>query len=136
MRIEDIQIERNIYPLHPSDSPPVVGNRSTGIESIDKSKALFADVLQETIRNHKVLKFSSHALERINERQLHISSFDLERLEKGVKNVEQKGSKSSLILVDDNAYIVSINNKTVITAMSKEASLENVFTNIDSVAIM
>jgi flagellar operon protein len=136
MRIEDIQIERNVYPLHPSDSPPVVGTRSTGIESIDKSKSVFADVLQETIRNHKVLKFSSHALERINERQMQISTFDLERLEKGVKNVEQKGSKSSLILVDDNAYIVSINNKTVITAMSKEASLENVFTNIDSVAIM
>jgi flagellar operon protein len=136
MRIEELQIERNVYPLHPSDSPPAVCTRSTGIESIDKSKSLFADILQETIQNHKTLKFSSHALERISERQLEISNFDLDRLEKGVKNVEEKGGRSSLILVDDNAYIVSINNKTVITAMSKETSLENVFTNIDSVAIM
>jgi len=41
-----------------------------------------------------------------------------------------------LILVDDNAYIVSVDNKTVITAMPKETTYDKVFTEIDSVAIM
>ena len=44
-----------------------------------------------------------------------------------------KGSKDSLVMVDDTALIVNIPNKTVVTAMQVKGENENVFTNIDSV---
>ncbi|MCK4295718.1 MAG: flagellar protein, partial [Candidatus Marinimicrobia bacterium] len=37
---------------------------------------------------------------------------------------------------DKKAYIVSVKNRTVVTALTEEATLGNVFTNIDSVAIV
>jgi hypothetical protein len=38
--------------------------------------------------------------------------------------------------MDDTAYIVSVKNKKVITAITKDAAVENVFTQIDSATIM
>ena len=48
---------------------------------------------------------------------------------------EQKGSKDSLVLLDDLAFVVSVKNKTVVTAVDSNRAKENVFTNIDSVVI-
>ncbi len=41
----------------------------------------------------------------------------------------------SLVLIDDKAFIVSINNRTVVTAMNGDVIKDNVFTNIDSTII-
>ena len=39
----------------------------------------------------------------------------------GVEKAAQKGAKESLVMVDDVALVVSIKNKTVITAVDKSA---------------
>lgn len=65
-----------------------------------------------------------------------VSQNEIERLNNGVKQLDEKGSKNSLILVDDTAFVVSVRNKMVITAIDKQMSANNVFTNIDSVAIV
>ena len=44
----------------------------------------------------------------------------------------QKGARESLVLLDDVALVVSIKNRTVITAVDAANLKENVFTNIDS----
>ena len=49
---------------------------------------------------------------------------------------ENKGSKNSLMLYKDVALIASIENKTLITAVDKERSKDNIYTNIDSVVIL
>jgi len=72
----------------------------------------------------------------LDERQISMSKSELTRLTEGVKKVEDKGANSSLILIDDMAYIVSVKNKIVVTALDKNSTLGNVFTNIDSVAIV
>ncbi len=38
-------------------------------------------------------------------------------------------------MVDDNAYVVAVKNKTVITALDKAHMREHVFTNVDSAVI-
>ena len=58
-----------------------------------------------------------------------------DRLKSAVGRAEEKGSRESLILVDDLAFVVSVKNKTVITAVDQGRAKENVFTNIDSVVI-
>jgi len=48
----------------------------------------------------------------------------------------QKGIKNSLVLVDDYAFIMNVPSSTVITAMDKNETKNNVFTNIDGAIIV
>ncbi len=136
MRVEELHMLHNVRPLDPSKSPPIVTGRPIEIAPLEKPKTPFSELLAKQIQDKINLKFSSHALERISQRQIQVSASELDRLQRGFENVKQKGGNNSLILVDDNAYIVSVDNKTVITAMPKETTYDKVFTEIDSVAIM
>ena len=57
------------------------------------------------------------------------------RLTSGVDRAAAKGSRNSLVLVDQNAFVVSVPNRTVITAVDRSHMKEQVFTNIDSALI-
>ena len=52
-----------------------------------------------------------------------------------VSKAAAKGARESLILLDDLALVVSVKNRTVITAIAPDRIRENVFTNIDSAVI-
>jgi len=81
------------------------------------------------------LQFSKHALERVQRRGIEIDGSTLERLNEGVTRAAGKGSRDSLVLVDGTAFVVSVRNHTVITAVGSEHMKEQVFTNIDSAVI-
>jgi flagellar operon protein len=95
----------------------------------------FQDVLKARLENESGIKFSSHALNRLSERGITLGSEDISRLSDAVAKAGGKGAKDSLILVDDKAFIVNINNRTVVTAMTGDNIKSNVFTNIDSAVI-
>ena len=82
------------------------------------------------------VKFSNHAVDRMMSRGIQFSPEDMNRLNEAVSRASAKGSKDSLILMNDSALIVSVKNKTVVTVMDKNALKENVFTNIDSTIVM
>jgi flagellar operon protein len=71
----------------------------------------------------------------INDEKANFSNEDLALLNQAVDRAESKGAKESLVLMDQLALIVSIKNRTVITAVDGESMKENVFTNIDSAVI-
>jgi flagellar operon protein len=80
------------------------------------------------------LRFSSHAQQRLARRGIDLAPTDLARINQAVDQASAKGGRESLILLDELALIVSINNRTVITAMNTGAA-GSVFTNVDSVVI-
>lgn len=83
------------------------------------------------------INFSRHAVDRINQRQIDVYSSDrLSRLSKGVELAESKGSDDALVIVDATAFLVSVKNNKVITAVNAEDMQGNVFTNIDSTVII
>lgn len=82
------------------------------------------------------IKFSNHAVDRMRTRGITFSPEDISRLSEAVGKAAAKGSKDSLILMNDSALIVSVKNNTVVTVMDKNALKENVFTNIDSTIVM
>lgn len=82
------------------------------------------------------LKFSNHAVERMQSRGIRFSPESMARLDEAVTKASSKGSKNSLILMDETALIVSVKNRTVVTVMDKAALKDNVFTNIDSTIVM
>jgi flagellar operon protein len=82
------------------------------------------------------VKFSNHAVERMQTRGISFNKADMDRLNEAVNRAASKGSKDTLVLMNDSALIVSVKNKTVVTVMDKNALKENVFTNIDSTIVM
>ena len=82
------------------------------------------------------LEFSKHLMERINRRKLQLGPEETQKLSEAIDKAEAKGSKDSLVLLNDLAFIVSVHNRTVVTAMDKNKMNEGVFTNIDSAIIM
>ncbi|MGH2863898.1 MAG: TIGR02530 family flagellar biosynthesis protein [Solirubrobacteraceae bacterium] len=96
--------------------------------------ASFADALKQADSSQQ-LQFSKHALARVQRRGIELDSATLGRLSQGVKRAAGKGSRDSLVLVDGTAFVVSVSNRTVITAVGSEHMKDNVFTNIDSAVI-
>lgn len=82
------------------------------------------------------VKFSNHAVERMQTRGISFTKPDLEKLNTAIDKASAKGSKDTLVLMDQAALIVSVKNKTVVTVMDKAALKENVFTNIDSTVVL
>ena len=81
------------------------------------------------------LRFSKHAMERISARGIALDRASLEKLDAAVDTARAKGGKESLVLMDELALIVSVKNRTVVTAMSSSDVKGNVFTSIDSAVI-
>ncbi len=90
----------------------------------------FESIFQKELEK---VKFSSHALKRLEERNIELSDDEMFKINTAVDRAELKGSKDSLVMMNSTAFIVNIPNRTVITAMPIADSKENVFTNIDSV---
>lgn len=82
------------------------------------------------------LKLSNHAKTRLQSRELELDQDRWQRVLDGVDKAAAKGSKESLVMVDDVALVVSVKNRTVITAVGQDHLKENVFTNIDSAVIV
>ena len=74
-------------------------------------------------------------LQRVERRGISLDPSTLSRLSEGVGRAATKGSRDSVVLVDDTAFVVSVSNRTVLTAVPPEHMREQVFTNIDSAVI-
>lgn len=91
---------------------------------------------QERADKQKV-RFSTHAAARIEKRGVKLSPGDLMRLGRMVDRMQEKGVKDALIYINHAvALIVSVANRTVITVVDEASAKENIFTNIDSAAIL
>jgi flagellar operon protein len=92
----------------------------------------FADVLRS---QQQPLRFSQHAVQRAERRGVDLGPATLGRLQDGVERAAGKGARASVVFVDSTAFVVSVPNRTVITAVNREHMREHVFTNIDSAVI-
>ena len=78
------------------------------------------------------LKISAHAQKRMAERGITLSPQDLAGIREAIGKAKTKGCRESLVVLDQVALVVSVENQTVITAVDARSLKENVFTNIDS----
>lgn len=96
----------------------------------------FRIAFSEELAQAKALNFSKHASQRLHSRGIEMSEERLTRLSDAVSKAADKGSKESLILDDSVAYVVSVPNRTVITAFDRSNLQDGVFTSIDSAIIL
>jgi flagellar operon protein len=82
------------------------------------------------------LKFSGHAVQRLRDRKIHLDGETMAKVNNAIDMAETKGVADTLVLTKDAALIVSVKNRTVVTAMDRNALAGNVFTNIDGAVIV
>jgi flagellar operon protein len=114
----------------PIQTPATPASRTAGGQA--PSGPSFAELLS---KQTSAPQFSRHALERLQQRGINLDQPTLGRLTDGVQRAAGKGSRDSVVFVDNTAYVVSVTNNTVITAVPSEHMRQHVFTNIDSAVI-
>lgn len=107
---------------------------NTPKDKVSNNATSFKDILNEKIEKNKGFTISKHAAYRLKE--VNFTENDMKNIEKGFKLAQDKGCKNSVMLYKDVAIIASIENKTVITAVQKDRTVDNIFTNIDSVILL
>ncbi|MGN1423727.1 MAG: TIGR02530 family flagellar biosynthesis protein [Oscillospiraceae bacterium] len=106
-------------------------------ESVQEGESFAAALQRKLDEKQGGVEFSKHAIQRLEERSIDLTEGNtLERLNKGVEIAADKGSSETLVLVDKTAFVVSVKNNKVITTMSNEDLMGNIFTNIDSTVII
>jgi flagellar operon protein len=113
------------------------GQQKRDKNKIHKNQNSFQNILEQQIqKSNGNIKVSSHANRRLSERNITLNDRDLQSLSKAMDKAKEKGAKESLMIYKDMAFIASIRNRTLITAMDPKNSNEKIFTNIDSAVIV
>lgn len=114
-------------------------------ESSTSSDVSFQDILRQTKESVKTadsteqpgcVRFSKHADARLRQRDIQLSDDQMTRLNEGTQKAGLKGIKESLVILDNLAFIVNTENRTVVTAMDSTNNDENIYTNIDGAVII
>lgn len=119
------KIERNQY--YPIPNTTVEKPKGKGNNDFQK-------LLQNSILEKEEVKISVHAQKRMVERDIKLQQKDMNLLNKAMDDLKEKGAKESLMIYKDMAFIASVENRTIITAMQNKEV--DVVTNIDSTIIV
>lgn len=108
--------------------------QGTNLKHNQDMDSSFKDIFKEKFRENEVT-FSKHANERISERNIDVSPEVTDKLNEAVEQAKDKGLKNVLVMIDNQAFIVSTMSNKVITAVNSNELKENIFTNIDGAVI-
>ena len=96
----------------------------------------FAALLERKLKPRGKLRLSAHASDRLARRGIALAEEDIARIGGALDQAERKGARESLVVSDGVALLVSVPNRTVITAMPIHEADTNIFTNIDSAVVL
>lgn len=91
----------------------------------------FSSILNQKLGESKDVKISKHAAMRLEARNINLDANRVERLKNAVDKASTKGVRDTLVVMDDVAFVVNVNARTVITAVNQSELKDNVFTHID-----
>lgn len=127
----NFNVPRNL-PIQPTRP---LSQQKSPVRQLPGQSTSFDQILNQKLNRNNPLKFSAHAEKRLAMSGIKLSDTQLNLLEEAVNKAEAKGGRESLVVMNDLAFVVSVRNRTVITAIDSDRLKENVFTNIDSAVI-
>jgi len=132
--MDSSRIYYSTQPILPSNKLSTPAS-SKAVANTGDPKIPFTQVLAKQLNN---VQFSQHALGRLQARNIKLGSVELTKLNNAIDKAAQKGAKESVVFMNNNnlALVVSVKNKTVITAMDGASIKDNIFTNIDSAVMI
>jgi flagellar operon protein len=114
----------SIVPRTPGATLPAADAAAQGLS--------FRQLLDETLRTTGGVKFSAHAVRRLESRGIRLGEAEVSAIEGAVDRAAAKGSRDSLVLSERFAMVVNVPSRTVVTAFDQEGLRDSVVTNIDS----
>ena len=109
------------------------------VDSLSKESGSAQNLRQPQVTDRNVgqdVQVSSHALKRLQERNIELDGNEYMKLKEAVSKLKAKGGHDSLVITNKAAYVVDVDKNTVVTAVDKNNMNENVFTKIDSTIFM
>lgn len=105
--------------------------------AIPKTDSSFDQVLQQKLQQtQNQLQFSKHSQERIQQRGIEVTEDLLVQMNEAADSARQKGAKDVVMITQQAAFVVSVANNTVITAMNGNEMKQNIFTKIDGAVLL
>lgn len=96
----------------------------------------FKTMFSEQLGGSRGVTVSKHAGQRLHSRGIELTDERLAQIADAIDKADAKGSKETLILSDEAAMVVSVKNRTIITAFDRDHLREGVVTSIDSAVIL
>jgi flagellar operon protein len=115
----------------PATSPQKPAAKTGQSGSVD-----FKSTLDAALNKTGGVTFSAHAKARLHSRGVQLDRAKIDALSKAIDKAGARGARESLVLSDEAAYVVSVTNRTVITAFDRDNLRDGVFTAIDSAVIL
>lgn len=111
-----------------------------GDQKVDRSNELkksqvsdFKNLLKDiSSKKGQDIKLSGHAQKRLKSRNIEFDSNEYLKIQDALNKLKTKGGKDSLVVTSKAAYVLDVNQGTIVTAVDKESMNENIFTKIDS----
>ncbi|MFH0911895.1 MAG: TIGR02530 family flagellar biosynthesis protein [Planctomycetota bacterium] len=82
------------------------------------------------------IRFSRHAAARLEERNIRLTAGDLDRLNRATDRAAAKGVREAFVMMGQVHLIVSVQNRTVVTAMPVGETDDAIYTNIDAAVMV
>ncbi len=120
----------------PVDLMDIANRGKAGGPTAGADKASFHDMFSAEMAATEDIQFSKHASQRLHSRGIELSEEKLGQIAGAIDKAAAKGSRETLILTDEAALVVSVENRTVITAFDRDNLREGVVTSIDSAVIL
>ena len=79
---------------------------------------------------------SVHAQERMRQRGISLTDGQQQSMQEAFGLLEAKGAREAVLLREDAAFVVSVPNRTVVTALHRDEMQQRVFTQIDSAMLV
>jgi flagellar operon protein len=118
--------------VHPISAPRPISNAPAADPAghARSPQRTFGSVL-----NQAQVTLSGHAQKRMAQRGLSVGPDEASKLASAIDRAAAKGSKRSLVFLDEWALLVQVPERVVVTAMPAGAMRDGVVTRIDSAVV-
>lgn len=123
-------------PSRPNNIEPQRVYSGPQVQRSPRRDGAFAEALAGQLGKSEPVKLSAHAQKRLEQSSVSLSADGKQRLGQALDRMAEKGATRSLVVMDSLALVVSVKNRTVITAVDRARADEGAFTNIDSAIIV
>ena len=137
MRAGVLQIQNHIYEFDPKKiGETFFSHKKSDLGNAEKVNVSFKEILDEKIFKDNSISFSDKASKILHEINGNLTTEQMNRLESGLEKLKNKGVVSGILLMDSTAFVLNVKNQTVMTTIGQNRIQENVFSNIDSFAVV
>jgi len=113
-----------------------IANRNAVAKQGEVKGQSFKEMFSAQLAGERNLSVSKHAHQRLFSRGIELNDTRLNQIADAIDKAEAKGSRDTLILSDEAAYVVSVKDRTVVTVFDPNHLKEGVVTSIDSAVII